>query len=91
MPDLFVSRHAVMRYRERVEDLPDAVIHERLSSAAIALAASFGAPYVRLSGGQRIVIVESSVVTVLPAGHRTGRLDRRYRDDDAQDDGSDDA
>jgi hypothetical protein len=42
---------------------------EALSSPVIQRAAAFGAHFVRLSGGQRIVIEDDVVTTVLPAAH----------------------
>jgi hypothetical protein len=79
MPEpLTVSRHAMDRYRERVSDLPDAEISARLSGPAFALAAEFGAPFVRLPTGHRAVIREATVVTILHADTARGRLDPRH-------------
>jgi len=76
MPDLYISLHAVERYRQRVADISDSEVYDRLSGPAFKAAAEFGAPFVRLSGGQRAVIVEHSVVTILPADHSPGSLNR---------------
>jgi hypothetical protein len=75
---LFVSPHAIRRYQERVADVSDDEAYEALSSRAVVCAAQFGAHYVKLSGGQRVVVDGGSVVTVLPANphgamNRTGK------------------
>lgn len=62
-----VTRHAIERYRERVADVSDERAVEALTSRAIELADDFGAPVVRLGGGQRVVLKNHSVITVLPA------------------------
>jgi hypothetical protein len=69
MPDLAVSKHAVMRYQQRVADLPAEIVRAILSTPAIVCAANFGAQFVRLSSGHRIVIEEHVVVTILPPDH----------------------
>ena len=75
-----ITRHTAQRYLEMVEEhLPHAVVLDRLSSPAIEAAARFGASYVRLAGGQRIVLVGQYAVTVLPADQCIGALDRRRR------------
>lgn len=42
MPDLFVTDHAIQRYRERVRDLPDVEIRCALSTRAFVKAADLG-------------------------------------------------
>jgi hypothetical protein len=72
---LHVTRHAAERYCERVN--PRLTIAEAiaaLSTPAVRRAALFGAPYVRLGTGQRIVLEGSSVVTVLPKDSPHWRL-----------------
>lgn len=66
-PKAHLTAHALQRYRERVADLGAAEIRERLSSPAIMAAINFGARFVRLPTGQRIVIEDGMIVTVLPA------------------------
>jgi hypothetical protein len=66
MPDLRITAHAVDRYRERVADLPDADIRRAIDCPAVRAGVEFGACYVRLGGGQRIVLEGNVVVTVLP-------------------------
>ncbi|MEO0589085.1 MAG: hypothetical protein AAFZ11_00845 [Pseudomonadota bacterium] len=74
MPELFVTRHAISRYQERVESVPEHEVHRRLNSPTCLKAAEFGAPYVKLAGGQRVVLFDWRVITVLACGHWEGRL-----------------
>lgn len=71
------SHHAIIRFRERVADLPDAEIIAALTSPALTKAADFGAHYVRLGTNQRVVIEEGVIVTVLPADHFRRQVHRR--------------
>ena len=66
MTMLHITRHAIMRYQERVADLPDDAVRIALSSPTIQCAAEFGARQVKLSGGQRVVLDGDTVVTVVP-------------------------
>lgn len=77
MPEVFLTRHAIQRYRERVADVPACEVWRALDSRAVRAAIDFGARFVRLAGGQRVVLEENRVVTVLPADHYIGSLDRR--------------
>lgn len=61
-----ITSHAIQRYQERVANIPEAQIIERLNCAAVRAAISFGAPYVRLPSKHHIVIQDGKVVTVLP-------------------------
>jgi hypothetical protein len=61
MADLYVTRHAIQRYRERVADLPACEIWRALDCPAVRAAIAFGARFVRLSGGQRAVIDQNRV------------------------------
>lgn len=65
---LTVTTHAITRYRERVRDVPADVARQELTAPVIERAARFGAAYVRLGTGQRVVLRENRVVTVLPKG-----------------------
>ena len=71
-----VTRHAIERYQERVADLPDDQVEALLSSPAIQTAAQIGARFVRLSGGQRVVLCGSTVVTVQPSTHYRRQIHR---------------
>jgi hypothetical protein len=77
MSDVFLTRHAIQRYRERVADVSACEIWAALDIPAVRIAIDFGARFVRLSGGQRVVLVENRVVTVLPSKHWLGSLDRK--------------
>lgn len=77
MPDVFLTRHAIQRYRERVADVPACEIWRALDSRAVRCAIEIGARFVKLAGGQRVVLEENRVVTVLPADHWLGSLDWR--------------
>jgi hypothetical protein len=88
---LHVTRHAIERFQERVENLPEPEVLERLDTPATRAAASLQAEcHVRLPTGQRIAVKDNTVVTVLPAEqyqrqvrrHGTGRFSttpRSYR------------
>lgn len=64
---IHVTAHAIERYQERVANVPDEEARVAICSPAVLKAAEFGATYVRLGTGQRIVIEDGRVVTVLPA------------------------
>ena len=66
MPNLVVSFHAIKRYRERVEDVSNCEAIARLSGPAFLAALDFGAPFVKLAGGQRALNRDDTVVTVIP-------------------------
>lgn len=74
MPELFVTPHAIERYQERVADVPAIEVHRRLNSPTLLVAAEFGARYVKLGGGQRVVIKEWRIVTILPSNHCAASL-----------------
>lgn len=77
MSDLFITRHAIKRYRERVAAVPAPAIWQALDCPAVRAAIAFGARFVRLSGGQRVVLQENRIVTILPRDHFVGAMDRR--------------
>jgi hypothetical protein len=68
-----VTDHAIERAIERIGCTP-AEAQTLLSSKSVRSAATFGAPYVKLPGGQRIVLEGFNVVTVLPVGCPHWRL-----------------
>lgn len=76
-----ITSRAISRYRERVAPVDFATAHAALTSPAIQKAIEFGAPFVRLGTGQRIVIEGHVVVTVLPKEVWLATLDRRLRTD----------
>lgn len=76
---LKVTAHAILRYQERVEPVSDECAREILSGPLFQTAAKFGARYVRLGTGQRIVIEQGIVKTVLPTENykrNIGRIGR---------------
>ena len=74
MTALHVTSHAISRAIERLGCKTAAEADAVLRSPAVATAAQFGAPYVRLPGGQRVVLEGRNVVTVLPADCPAWRL-----------------
>ena len=76
-----VTGHAIERYRERVSALGDEEIVAALSTPLIEAAAEFGARYVRLGSGQRVVLSDNHVVTVLPRHCRKRRLREKENGD----------
>jgi len=81
LPSPRITAHAIARYRERVACIPDEQVLSALSRDIIRRAIAFGARYVRLGTGQRIVLDGATVVTVLPCGARGQRL--KLNPDDA--------
>ncbi|MFN3990027.1 MAG: hypothetical protein ACK4IS_07195 [Erythrobacter sp.] len=75
MDEIFITRHAIRRYQERVADVPAAQIWRVLDCRAIRTAISVGARYVRLAGGQRAVLCENRVITILPKETHESALD----------------
>lgn len=73
---IHVTYHAVSRYRSRVAPVSYEDALAALSSPTIQRAADFGAPFVRLGTGQRVVIANGVVVTVLPAEAHSRTLGR---------------
>jgi len=74
---IHVTAHAVSRYRERVEPVGYDEAVAALTSPAVQAAFDFGARFVRLAGGQRIVIEDGRVVTVLPADNYRKQVQRK--------------
>lgn len=69
-----ISAHARERYRERVEDIPDADIDLALSGRAFAALDEMGAGAIILPGGQRAVVRNHTIITILPKGYRVHKL-----------------
>lgn len=72
---IHVTGHAIQRFQERVANLPADEVRAALSTPAIERAAAFGAPYVKLGSGHRVVIEGDHVITVLERGHSLGCMD----------------
>lgn len=70
-----ITHHALSRAIERVPGI--ATVDQAralLSSPAIRLAARFGAHYVKLGSGHRVVVNDNTVITVLPSDAKAWRL-----------------
>ena len=78
---LHVTRHALVRFRERVADVPDREARQALSGRAFETAEMIGAPVVILPAGQRAVIKGKHIVTVLPKGVHVFTDSTHHRDD----------
>jgi hypothetical protein len=76
MGKVYVSKHAIDRYRERVADLSDREIIRALTCPTIKLAVSLGAPAVKLPAGQHVMISGSTIITVLPKDVTVATIDR---------------
>jgi len=74
---IHVTNHAVLRYQERVAPVSMERARAILSSPTMQRAADFGATFVRLGTGQRVVIQDQTVVTVQPADHYARQVKRR--------------
>lgn len=66
------TAHAIDRFIERVAPVTREEAARALSNRRIDAAASFGAHYVRLGSGHRVVIQDGFVVTVLPTHCKRG-------------------
>tara|TARA_R110000772_G_scaffold89304_2_gene185141 strand:+ start:21695 stop:21970 length:276 start_codon:yes stop_codon:yes gene_type:complete len=69
-----VSNHAVERYIERVAAVSHAKALAAMQTPTIRLAASIGAPFVKLGSGHVVVIEGGAVVTILPKDHNVAGL-----------------
>lgn len=67
---IHVTSHAVLRFQERVQNLPAETVKAILTGPTFQIAADFGARCVILPHGQRAVIQHHAVITILPARHR---------------------
>jgi hypothetical protein len=74
---IHVTAHAISRHMERCGSATHAEAETALRSSAVLAAAAFGAPYVKLPSGHRIVLMGRSVVTVLPIGSPAWRCGMR--------------
>ena len=76
------TTHAIDRYIERVAPVSRSEAHAALCSQRMDMAAEFGAHYVKLGSGHRVVIKDGFVVTVLPARAKPGYVFHQLRDGD---------
>lgn len=78
--NVHVTQHAIQRFQERVAPVSPEEARAALSSPTIHKAVEFGAIAVTLGTGQRIVIVDGSIITVLSKERRRIHAHRRrYR------------
>lgn len=71
MPVVEITQHAVDRYRERIADIDPPAARAAMSTPAVQLAADFGASFVKIATGHRLVVKQHRVITVLmPIKHR---------------------
>lgn len=79
-----VTRHAIERYQERVENVPASEVWKRLSTNAIKIAIEMGASSVKLPSGHKAIISpkDGVITTVIrkegkPKGQPYGFRDRK--------------
>ncbi len=72
--DVSISDLAVLRYLECVKGIDMAVIRAEMRSPALATADDFGAPVVIGRNGERFVIENGVVVTVIGKARNAGRM-----------------
>lgn len=80
-PPPHITGHAIMRFQERVQNLPEAEVRTLLSCRAVQAAIAFGCEHVRLATGHRLVIDNGAVVTVLPSNPKNKRFPRFRKDE----------
>lgn len=68
-----ISDHAVLRYLERVKGVNIAAIRAEMDCPALATADEFGCPVVIGKHGERMVIRNGIVVTVIAKARLVGR------------------
>lgn len=72
---IHITAHALLRAIERIPGITTEIeARAILGVAAVELAARFGAPFVKLGTGQRVVLVDNRVVTILPRETAVGCL-----------------
>lgn len=72
-----ITDHAIVRWLERVKGVDIAKIREEMQSPALATAQEFGCPVVIGRNGERMLVRDGAVVTVL--SKRFGKMDRRMK------------
>lgn len=68
-----ISDHAVIRYLERVKGVDIAALRAEMQSPALAVADDFGCPVVIGKNGERLVVRNGVVVTVIAKARNVGR------------------
>lgn len=76
---IYVTAHAITRYRQRVAMVPDAAVVAILTSDRIRRAVAFRCPSVILGTGQRVIIAygptSATIITIKPKGATKGSMD----------------
>lgn len=72
-----ITDHAVVRWLERVKGLDIAAIRAEMQTPTLAKADAFGCPVVIGRNGERLVIRDGRVVTVVAKGRSMGRYIKR--------------
>lgn len=68
-----ISDHAILRYLERVKGVDIGVIRAEMTTPALAKADAFGCPVLIGRSGERLVIRDGIVVTVIAKARNAGR------------------
>ncbi len=71
-----ISDHAVLRYLERVKGLDIGAVRAEMASPALDRAVTFGCPVLIGRHGERMVIRDGIVVTVIAKGRYVGKTIR---------------
>ena len=77
MTDVEISDHAVYRYLQRVKGINMEAVRDEMRNPALAVADEFGCATVIGRHGERMIIEDGVVVTVLRK--RMGKMDRRMK------------
>ncbi len=68
-----ISEHAVLRFLERVKGINLDAIRAEMTTPALAMADAFGCPVLIGRNGERLVIRDGVVVTVIAKARNVGR------------------
>ncbi|WP_257541062.1 hypothetical protein [Sphingobium sp. CFD-1] len=68
-----ISDHAIVRWLERVKGVDISAIRAEMQTPALAMADEFGAPVLIGKNGERLVIRNGIVVTVIAKARNVGR------------------
>ena len=69
-----ISEHAVLRFLERVKGIDMNVIRSEMNTPPLAIADEFGAPVVIGKNGERMIVRNGVLVTVLAKRMGKGRV-----------------
>lgn len=74
---IHITAHAIMRFQERVANLPDDEVRAFLLRPSILIAANLGTCDVILPSGHRVVVSDNTVITICPKRTRRRRKSPR--------------